>query len=219
MEPTEALNTLLAGYRKLQVIAPHPDDEVFGPAGLIQHAQAQGLNTTVHIATDGEKCFGPLPALQEIALRQARRQESLQASQILGYGTPLFWNLGDGQLPAQHHRLQTLIRRYHCDQTLWIAPSPEDGHPDHDATGQALAALQLPALYYPIWALCDPPRLARLKSHPCTIRFTLSMQQQQHKQRAAQCFVSQYADSQDRIIAPQHLSLFVANQEMYWHAC
>lgn len=218
--PLAMLHALLARYCRLQVIAPHPDDEVFGAAGLIQLAASQGMHIRVHIATDGEMCFGALPAAQEQALRQARRQESLEASRIVGYAPPLFWDLGDGRLSQQQSRLQALISQHHCRETLWVAPWSEDGHPDHNATGQAVEALHVPALYYPIWALVDPPRLARFTASARVAALPLDADQLERKHRAALCFTSQFADDQrdqGRIIADQHLRHFVTEQEMYWH--
>lgn len=219
-QTNEALQALLAQYRQLQVLAPHPDDEVFGAAGLILQAIAQGLDVQVHIATDGEKCFGNLPREKEQLLRQARREESVVAAHVLGCLPPRFWDLGDGQLSEQEAPLQRCIQQYHLPQSLWVAPWPHDGHPDHDAAAQAVAALRLPVLFYPVWALVDPARLAQFKRHDPFYQLRLSDQQLAQKKQASQCFATQFAQdqrAQGSIIAHHHLDHFVTQYEMYWH--
>lgn len=216
----EPLQSLLAQYRHLQVLAPHPDDEVFGVAGLIQQAIAQGLNVHVYIATDGEKCFGDLPQAKTELLRQARRQESREAACILGCSQPWFWDLGDGQLRRHQSQLQRSIAKHQLAHSLWVAPWQRDGHPDHEAAGKAMAALHLPVLYYPIWALVETARLLQFKSSSLLHQLRLNDKQLAGKRQASGCFVSQFAEEQSeqrRIIGQQHLNHFVTQYEMYWH--
>lgn len=216
----EALHAMLSQYCRLQVLAPHPDDEVFGAAGLIQQAIAQGLDVRVHIATDGEKCFGDVPHAKEQLLRQARREESMQAARMLGCSQPFFWNLGDGQLSQQVTALQQCMQAQHLPKSLWIAPWFHDGHPDHEAAGQAIQALHLPVLYYPVWTLVDPPRLVRFQSDKHLYQWRLSELQLARKWQAARCFVTQFDQdqrAQGSIIAQQHLVHFVTHYEMYCH--
>lgn len=218
-QDAERLHNLLARFRKLQVIAPHPDDEVFGAAGLIQQAAMQGLQVTIHIATDGEKCFGTLPTPEETALRSVRRQESIAASHVLGYAEPQFWDCGDGALSLKQSCLRTRIQQNDTLDTLWLGPWQEDGHPDHNAVGQVLAALQVPALYYLVWGRLDgAPRLEGLMSSAYPMTFGLSPMQWARKHRASQCFKSQFDGNpfqQRAIITPQHLRHFIAEHEVY----
>jgi len=216
----EALQALLTQYRQLQVLAPHPDDEVFGAAGLMQQAIVQGLDVRVHVATDGEKCFGDLPQAKEQWLRQARREESMQAARVLNCALPCFWDLGDGQLGPQEDFLQHCIQQHHLPSSLWVAPWPHDGHPDHEAAGRAIKALHLPVLYYPVWTLVDAPRLSMFQSSKHLYQWRLSGEQLARKWQAAQCFVTQFAQDQREqgsIVAQQHLDHFVTQYEMYWH--
>ena len=59
--PEEEWRQLLQGAQEwapsqgpLIVVAPHPDDEVFGPGGLIRCWAAAGQSVTVVSVTDGE---------------------------------------------------------------------------------------------------------------------------------------------------------------------
>lgn len=83
----------MIGVGPVLVLAPHPDDEVFGCGGAIMRHVAQGEHVHVVIVTDG----GALPG--EHSDRESyvgvRQQESIRASGILGYGPPEFWGLPD----------------------------------------------------------------------------------------------------------------------------
>ncbi|WP_455555462.1 PIG-L deacetylase family protein [Comamonas sp.] len=211
---------LLGGFQQLQILAPHPSDEVLGAAGLLQFALAYGLDVQVHILTDGEMCFGRQAKAQETFLRTARRKESCLAAQLLGYALPQFWDMGDGQLTERQAELSRRIQQHHTDATLWLGPWFADGHPDHNATGQTLAALRVPALYYPVWALVDPPRLAQFQAGSSRTCLFLSDEQQRRKAEAAQLFTSQLGPGQreeEAIVQTEHLRHFVTEQEMYWY--
>lgn len=83
---------VVTGARVL-IIAPHPDDETLGGAGLIQKALAAGKQVKIVVVTCGdgykkavEKNYGvssPRPADYQ-RLGRARREESLQAARYLG---------------------------------------------------------------------------------------------------------------------------------------
>ena len=44
---------MLDNFRKVLIIAPHPDDEVLGCGGTIKRLTSSGTNLTVLIATRG----------------------------------------------------------------------------------------------------------------------------------------------------------------------
>jgi LmbE family N-acetylglucosaminyl deacetylase len=83
----------LAGARRVLVVAPHPDDETIGAAGVIQAALAQGAQVRVVIVTNGDgQAFSPLViqksleigAEEYIRMGEQRQQESLAAMLTLG---------------------------------------------------------------------------------------------------------------------------------------
>ena len=112
------------------VLAPHPDDEVFGCGGAIAQHVKSGHPVCVVVLTDG--------ALY--ADSDVRQRESVAAAQILGYGTPEFWGLPDGGLSYSEELAQRLADRIaQCGADLVYAPSPWENHPDHKQT-QLLAA-------------------------------------------------------------------------------
>ena len=165
------------------VLAPHPDDEVFGCGGAIMlHAQA-GARVHVAVMTDGAVFGDP----------QVRRAESRRAAEVLGVEAPEFWGLPDqGVLygEALVARIAGLIDILGV-QVLY-APSLWENHPDHRAT--ALAAREAVRrqdgcvlMAYEVGAALRPNRLLDISA----VR--------DRKREAMQCFTSQLAlQSYDR---------------------
>lgn len=111
------------------VLAPHPDDEVFGcGATLALHVRA-GCQVHVAVLTRGEGAGDA----------QVRREESIRAGAELGYEAIDFWDLPDrGVLYGE-----ALVERIHdaivrAGVQVLYAPSLWENHPDHRAA--ALAA-------------------------------------------------------------------------------
>lgn len=111
--------------RAVLVLAPHPDDEVFGCGGAIARHVRSGQPVCVVVLTDG--------ALYADA--EVRRQESLAAAQVLGYGVPEFWSFPDGGLRYCEELVLRLTDKIaQCGADLVYAPSPLEYHPDHRQT-------------------------------------------------------------------------------------
>lgn len=146
----------LPGNRVL-VLAPHPDDEVFGcGATLSQMAQA-GAEILVLILTDGvlaEEWSG-LSEEEAADVRKQkiarRRSESEAAAGILGYPKPEFLGWCDGQLLEGYMEGAQNIGKHGCEinflnelqcrvenfkPDLLLAPSFWEMHRDHRAVAQ-----------------------------------------------------------------------------------
>lgn len=113
----------------LLVLAPHPDDEIFGcGAVLLQGVRAKAAIHVV-VVTDGDAQGDP----------STRREESKEAARLLGTPEPDFWGFADRSLEASRPDLTERIRQ--CLITikprLILAPSPAELHPDHRAVGLA----------------------------------------------------------------------------------
>jgi LmbE family N-acetylglucosaminyl deacetylase len=146
--PYGALSTL--GIRSLLVLAPHPDDEVFGCGGLLALAAEQGVSVHVVVVSDGGA--GGHAATRE--------QECRAAAEVLGYlagapGSLRFWALPDrGVVPddALVQRVRALCLETGADWLL--APSPFEVHPDHlavcQAATQAVAGTAARLVYYEV---------------------------------------------------------------------
>ncbi|MET1115694.1 MAG: PIG-L family deacetylase [Comamonas sp.] len=215
-----SLEQRLRGYRTLSVLAPHPDDEVFGGFGLIRLAQQLGLQIDVHIVSDGERCFGALPAPEDQALRDARQQESRAAAALLGCPEPQFWQLGDSQLMEQPALLERQFQNHWRADALYLAPWWHDGHPDHEAVAHCLRRIAAPqhCLYYPLWALVDPPRRAQFLAQPQIHTLTLTPEELRLKKQAAALFQTQFSchgPVEGAIIRDEFLAAFTTDHEYY----
>ncbi|MEN8163411.1 MAG: glycosyltransferase, partial [Acidobacteriota bacterium] len=127
----------------LLVLAPHPDDEIFGGGPILLEAVRADATIHVIVATNGIAQGDP----------ETRREESREAARRLGIPAPEFWPFDDRSLSPSNPDLLEHIRQaldHHRPELLAI-PSPAELHPDHRA--MALAVYR---------ALQEPGRLAAL---------------------------------------------------------
>jgi len=130
--------SLPEGARRVLVLAPHPDDEVFGCGGTLALLAQQGAAVRVVIATDSTWGSNFPDGADRAAVRRA---ESEAAAHVLGYGAPVFWGLPDRGLQFDEALVAPVaaaLRESAAD--LLLAPAPREIHPDHHALG--LAALE-----------------------------------------------------------------------------
>ena len=115
------------------VLAPHPDDELFGCGGFLALAAGEGRNVEVLILTDGAAQGDP----------GTRRAESCEAARRLGLPEPHFAGFADRSLEPDGEALHAALRSAidAVRPALVLVPSPAEVHPDHRATALALAAL------------------------------------------------------------------------------
>jgi LmbE family N-acetylglucosaminyl deacetylase len=128
----------LTAPRRLVVVAPHPDDEIFGTAGLMQTMLVHRIPIEIIAATDGEGSH-PLAAANGLDLRTTRFEECVSALQRLGWHDPMITRLGlpDGQVGQHGDALRAALVATLSPGDLCLAPWWYDGHPDHDACGEA----------------------------------------------------------------------------------
>ncbi len=116
---------------RVLVLAPHPDDEVFGCGAAVSQLVAAQVNVRIFVLTDG---LGGLP---ESAAANVRKRESVQASHSLGYPKPTFLAREDGGLMQDEALLNVILTElgdYQPD--LLIIPSIWEMHRDHRAASQ-----------------------------------------------------------------------------------
>lgn len=179
------VDTRLPQARRVLVLAPHPDDEVFGCGGLLALLKVSGAAITVHILTDGaqggDNADGSLVA--------TRQSESCAALEVLGLSGPVFWDLPDRGLSYGEpliERIAGVIRAAEAD--LVLLPSPTELHPDHQVVAfagfEALRRLGEPrhAAFFEVGVPLAVP----------TLVIDISSVQQLKRQAMA-CYVSQLA--------------------------
>lgn len=122
------------------VVAPHPDDEVFGCGGAVAQHVHDGVPVRVIVLTDGAQAGDPA----------TRKEESAAAAKTLGYPCPHFWQQPDRGLrctPELVERMRAFMQEQHID--LVYAPAPSELHPDHRQAAE-LVLLAAQALARPI---------------------------------------------------------------------
>jgi LmbE family N-acetylglucosaminyl deacetylase len=140
--------------RQVVVVAPHPDDEVFGAGGLIRQLALAGAAVRVLAVTDGEASRPGSPA----ALRERRHAETLVGLRRLGAGSALVASLGlpDGRVGDHLDELHAALEDQLHGADLVVAPWRHDGHPDHDACGAVASEVAgdvgVRHLGYLVWA-------------------------------------------------------------------
>jgi LmbE family N-acetylglucosaminyl deacetylase len=112
------------------VLAPHPDDEVFGIGATLALGVGRGVAVQVVVVTDGGAQGAPVE----------REHEARAAAAELGLPEPEFWRFPDRLLrpddPALRGRLQGAMKRWRPD--VLFVTSPVELHPDHRALALAV---------------------------------------------------------------------------------
>jgi LmbE family N-acetylglucosaminyl deacetylase len=201
--------------RRVLIVAPHPDDEVFGAGGLIQHLLTESIPLEIVAVTDGEGSHPGSAAITTVDLASARVRESLEALRRLGWREPLIsrLHLPDSNVRGHRQQLQETLEMKLRPGDLCIAPWRFDGHPDHDVCGEASlnasrsAGVQILSYLVWTWHWADPNgtdipwRLSR--------RFELSRRARAKKRWATSAFASQVQaigpDAADAAILPEPL--------------
>ena len=120
------------------IIAPHPDDETFGCAGLIARKIAEGARVYVVFLTCGEKS---LPDETADTVMKNRQISALKATKALGVDEEyLYWlSLPDGKIPRKGEaefrqalsELSKIVKKNGIREIY--APGSFEGWPDHPA--------------------------------------------------------------------------------------
>lgn len=128
--------------QRIGVLAPHADDEVFGPGGSL--ALWHQSVVSVSIVTDG------LGWGQGDDLETLRQNESKQACHLLKWPTPEFWRYPDGQLLEHRESLVKRISKWIIENKLecLFIPSIWEMHRDHRVCAESAlsAAIQTTCL-------------------------------------------------------------------------
>lgn len=158
------------------VIAPHPDDEVFGCAGLILRRRLSGHPVHVLYLTDGSASHPSHPTLAPTQLKMARAEEARAALKVLGADSARahFLEARDGALDkldeaeqrALVEKIEDVLRAVKPNEVF--LPYRRDGSSEHEAAFRLLdAALSgispRPRVFeFPIWSWWSPRLLLRL---------------------------------------------------------
>ncbi|MBE0550327.1 MAG: PIG-L family deacetylase [Rubrivivax sp.] len=196
--------------RSMLVLAPHPDDEVFGCGGTLALAALQGVDARVVVVSDGAQ--GGNAA--------ARQLESRRAALALGYdrdGAAMqFWRLPDRGVQPDAALVERLRQALLAQRPEWLlAPSPFEIHPDHRALClaaiSAAASCRVTLGFYEIGQPLMPSMLVDITP-------VMAL-----KRMALECFPSQLASQRydEHILALNRYRAYtlgphVSHAEAYW---
>jgi LmbE family N-acetylglucosaminyl deacetylase len=149
----------------LVMVVPHPDDEALSVGGLIAHQRAMGSPVSIVAVTDGDAAHTPAG---DPGLAALRRGEQDRALTVLGVAEEDRIRLGlpDGRV-AEHERSLSDHLAVLCSRdTVIVAPSRFDVHPDHEAVGRAAVVAaqrigcRLSSYLFWAWHQADPAAFA-----------------------------------------------------------
>jgi LmbE family N-acetylglucosaminyl deacetylase len=176
---------------RVVVVAPHPDDEIIGAAGIMRLARQVGRQVVIVAVTDGEASHSRSRRITPQELRRRRALERAAALRRCRLGGVAVHRLGlpDGGVDGHVGALAVALEEWADTRTVLIAPALDDGHPDHEATSAAarLACRNTGGALWemPIWARVTE-RGGGVIDHVVELGSFVAV-----KQRAMACFVSQ----------------------------
>lgn len=151
----------ISSIKRALIIAPHPDDEVFGCGGLMAALTEDKRDVFVLFLTRGEAGHRDCCLMNEELLKETRRNLCYSALNTLGTAKSniFFFSLPDGNLAsvkddtALHHDIKMLIDALKVDTVFY--PHPYENSSDHGAaTGivsKSVEDLPLKKYYYCVW--------------------------------------------------------------------
>lgn len=170
------------------ILAPHPDDETFGCAGLIQRALNEKKDVKILILTKGEGAYNE-NLISETELTESRRVLSLNAINHLGLEPKdiEYKEWGDGHIKDSYQleELSQAINAYNPDAIF--TPHLLEGWSDHIATTEITAKLlkdlnrtkQIKLFQYCVWVWYSMP-YTKLPRMGWRQSFVLSMNKKEH---------------------------------------
>lgn len=119
---------------KVLFIYPHPDDETYCNAGLIQKLVHNNISVNVLCITKGEASTLSF-STNQTKLAETRQKEFESVMKYLGVTNYSIQNFGDGKLNEEstqvHKLISDCIEKIKPDFVFTYEPSGVYGHPDH----------------------------------------------------------------------------------------
>ncbi|MVV48080.1 PIG-L family deacetylase [Pseudomonas sp. PB120] len=175
--PIIAHHQLVPMGRRLVVVAPHPDDEVLGCAGILSGMKGREADVLMIAVTDGEGSHPESLEWTPSRLCQQRPLESLHALDRLGLDTRVLnWRrlrLPDSRVAEHEDQLVDTLMDIIRPGDRVISTWRRDGHCDHESTGRATAYVTTQQdaclIEVPIWAWHwagpEDPRIPWARAH------------------------------------------------------
>ena len=143
------------------ILAPHPDDEIFGCAGLIQRCLQENKPVYVVVLTDGDDAYKKSLIDRDLLVIE-RQKLTLNAGKIVGLPVEnnhfLHWE--DRKIKDSFNRINEIQNIIDGIQPAAVfAPHPFEGWKDHVATAKIARKLFPPekTYYYCVWLWYSMP--------------------------------------------------------------
>lgn len=140
------------------ILAPHPDDEVFGCGGLIARLVAEGRAPYVAVLTGGGGSHRNCCDVAEEKIVAARRRLTRKALAELGLPPENIYELDytDGDISGEHQKQEDCLRRIidELKPATILVPHRGEGWPDHLAVrelGVKLVPKDAEVYEYCVW--------------------------------------------------------------------
>lgn len=153
--------------KKILVVLPHPDDEVFPMSGTLSQLIQAGAQVTYVCLTLGEmgRNLGNPAFANRVSLPQVRKKELQHSCEIIGIQDLRFWGYHDKTIEFEPHapldqRILEVIEEVQPEIIFTYYPG-HGVHPDHDACGAAVVRTvsMLEAAKRPeVWCCAFPNR-------------------------------------------------------------
>jgi len=139
--PTITAEQLVPAGGRAVVVAPHPDDEVLAAGGLLAQLAQIDRPLCVLAVTDGTASHPGSSHWPAARLARERPREQVQALSYLGCDASVIRRLEmpDGGLTVLRAELTATIADLIDAEDVLVTPWRQDGHPDHEAVGHAVA--------------------------------------------------------------------------------
>lgn len=141
------------------VLAPHPDDEIFGCAGMISRHIKAGNSVTVVYLAQGDK--GTSSGRKDTSLIELRQKEALTGLKELGGARAVFLHLPDGELSPNKWVINKIKEILSDNIDRVYVPWFGEENQDHLAVFKIFmaASIELPKLevfLYEVWTPLVP---------------------------------------------------------------
>ena len=212
--------------KRIIIIAPHPDDEILGCAGLLQQLAALKRDIILVAVSNGTQSHPDSRLYTPEQLNWIRPAETQHALDTLGISHTvkrIALNLMDGEITQQKDQLHQALTALIGADDILISTFDKDGHPDHEATGQVVQKLanDMHLVCYQMliwawhWAMPNDKRIPWQKM----LKLPLTAQQLQHKNKAISCFKSQlevdHSTAQPPVLSKRTIQRILMPYEVY----
>ena len=223
--PCHPLDWWITDTARLVVLAPHPDDEILTCGALLHQHALRGGDYLLVAATDGEASHEPTAQRSTRQLAAARRAETLQGLQQLGLSSKNMARLGlpDGRLQQYVANLRSALEHVLRPTDLLVTTYALDGHPDHEACGEAAkyscARVNCRLAQAPVWLWHWAEPTERSIPWAKLHGFNIPASSQANKQRALAEHATQMAASganQSPILGPSILQRSERSSEYFF---